>query len=121
MPQVSADNNRAEVPAGKRLVLAIEQDLGVNILHRCGGYAGCTTCRVEFLTGEPDTMTTAELQRLKAGGLLGKYRLSCQIRCDHDMAVVPAYTVETSDFDEPGDAPQAEITPQPEWIRAPAR
>jgi ferredoxin len=39
-----------EVPSGKRLVLAIEQDAGVDVLHACGGNARCTTCRVEFVT-----------------------------------------------------------------------
>jgi ferredoxin len=36
-----------EVPENKRLVLAIEEDAGVDILHRCGSYARCTTCRIE--------------------------------------------------------------------------
>ena len=39
------------VTEGKRLVLAIEQDAGVDILHACGGNARCTTCRVEFIDG----------------------------------------------------------------------
>ena len=46
------------VTAGTRLVNAIE-DAGVDILHRCGGHAKCTTCRVDFLDGEPDQMTQA--------------------------------------------------------------
>jgi hypothetical protein len=29
-----------EVPEGKRLVLAIEEDAGVDILHRCGAMPG---------------------------------------------------------------------------------
>jgi ferredoxin len=33
------------VEEGKRLVLAIEGDAGVDILHRCGSYVRCTTCR----------------------------------------------------------------------------
>jgi ferredoxin len=48
------------VPEGKRLVLAIEQDAGVDILHACGGNARCTTCRVEFVDGEPAQHTVAE-------------------------------------------------------------
>lgn len=39
-----------EVELGKKLVLALE-DNGVGILHRCGGKAKCTTCRVEVLEG----------------------------------------------------------------------
>ena len=53
-----------DVPQGKRLVLAVEQDAGVDILHACGGNARCTTCRVEFLAGEPDRMTEAEKNKL---------------------------------------------------------
>ncbi len=52
------------MPQGKRLVLAVEQDAGVDILHACGGNARCTTCRVEFLAGEPDRMTEAEKNKL---------------------------------------------------------
>ena len=39
-----------DVPKGTRLVNALE-DNGGEPLHRCGGYARCTTCRVEFLGG----------------------------------------------------------------------
>jgi ferredoxin len=31
-----------EVEDGKRLVLAIEEDAGVDIMHACGSYAKCT-------------------------------------------------------------------------------
>ncbi|HXG86536.1 MAG TPA: 2Fe-2S iron-sulfur cluster-binding protein, partial [Pyrinomonadaceae bacterium] len=37
---------------GRKLVLALE-DNGIDILHRCGGNAKCTTCRVEILAGDP--------------------------------------------------------------------
>ena len=54
MPRLTVEGFRTvEVPAGKRLVLAIEQDAAVDILHACGGNARCTTCRVEFVSGEP--------------------------------------------------------------------
>ena len=75
-----------EVPEGKRLVLALEQDAGIDQLHACGGNARCTTCRVEFVAGEPDRMTVAERDVLAARGLSG-IRLSCQMVCDHDMTV----------------------------------
>ena len=67
-------------------MLAIEQDASVDILHACGGNARCTTCRVEFIEGEPAQMTAAERQVLAAKGATG-VRLSCQILCDHDMTV----------------------------------
>ena len=49
-----------EVSDDKRLVLAIEQDAGVDILHACGGNGRCTTCRIEVIEGEPTRMTAAE-------------------------------------------------------------
>src|SRR3954454_16417050 len=75
-----------EVADGKRLVLAIEQDAHVDVLHACGGNARCTTCRVEFIEGEPARMTVAERNVLAAKGVTNA-RLSCQIVCDHDMTV----------------------------------
>ncbi len=52
MPTVTVDGEKSfEVEAGKKLVLAIE-DAGIDIMHRCGGNARCTTCRVVILAGE---------------------------------------------------------------------
>ena len=102
----------AEVPSGQRLVLAVEAQ-GSAIGHRCGGWAKCTTCRVEFLEGEPDTMTAAEHERLAARELLGQYRLSCQIVCDRDMTVRPGMTVESEGWDGPGPTPEPTVTPDP--------
>ncbi|MGE3471431.1 MAG: 2Fe-2S iron-sulfur cluster-binding protein [Vicinamibacterales bacterium] len=104
-----------EVPQDKRLVLAIEQDAGVDILHACGGNARCTTCRVEFIEGEPERMTVAERDRLAARQLTG-VRLSCQILCDHDMTVRAISRFEGSGRPDPGGQPQVAITPPPEWV-----
>ena len=50
MPKLTVEGfPTVDVETGKRLVLAIEQDAGVDILHACGGNARCTTCRVEFI------------------------------------------------------------------------
>src|SRR5437773_6218780 len=78
-----------EVPQGKRLVLALEDECGIDQLHACGGNARCTTCRVEFIAGQPDRMTEAEKAVLTARGLIANpaLRLSCQIACDQDMQV----------------------------------
>lgn len=104
-----------DVTAGKRLVNAIEQDARVDILHACGGNARCTTCRVEFVAGEPTAMTVAEKERLTARGLSG-VRLSCQIVCDHDMTVRAISRLEGSGRPDPGGPPAAEITPPPVWV-----
>ncbi len=103
-----------EVEAGSRLLVAIESH-GVDISHRCGGYARCTTCRVEFLAGEPEAMTRAEAGKLADAGLLGQMRLACQCRVDGDMTVKPLMLVSEQTWDDPGPPPAPEITPEPEW------
>ncbi len=109
-----------DVLENKRLVLAIEEDAGVDILHRCGSYAKCTTCRIEYLEGEPEKMTRAELEVLESRNLLGQVRLSCQAVCDHDMKVRVLMTVTSSGLDGPGPKPEPQITPEPEWVDKPA-
>jgi ferredoxin len=103
-----------DVPHNKRLVLAIEQDAKVDQLHACGGNARCTTCRVEFIAGEPTRMTEAERQVLAAKGAIG-VRLSCQIVCDHDMTVRAISRLEGSGRPDAGPTPAPEITPPPVW------
>jgi ferredoxin len=102
------------VEAGTRLVNAIESS-GVDILHACGGNARCTTCRVEFIAGEPARMTKAERTKLDEKGLSG-VRLSCQITCDADMTVRAISRLEGSGRPDPGRTPDAAIQPPPEWI-----
>lgn len=116
MPKLTVEGfGTFDVEDGKRLVLAIEQDAKVDILHACGGNARCTTCRVEFIEGEPDRMTVAEQQVLAAKGVTG-VRLSCQIPCDHDMTVRAISRLEGSGRADVGHEPAAEIEPPPEWI-----
>src|SRR5436309_8672423 len=116
MPRLSVEGfPTVDVPDGKRLVLAIEQDAHVDILHACGGNARCTTCRVEFIDGEPSKMTTAEKDVLAARGVTG-VRLSCQILCDHDMSVRAISRLEGSGRPDPGKTPEPTIQPPPEWI-----
>ena len=87
MPTLTVDGiGSFNVPDNKKLVLALEDEAGVDQLHACGGNARCTTCRVEFIAGEPPAMTDAEKNVLAAKGVTG-VRLSCQILCDHDMTV----------------------------------
>ncbi len=93
MPKLTVEGiGEFEVPDGKRLVLALTDEAGIDQLHACGGNARCTTCRVEFTDGEPDQMTQAEKDLLAARHVMGM-RLSCQIVCDHDMAVRVTSTV----------------------------
>jgi ferredoxin len=122
MPKLTVEGFAAvDVEDGKRLVLAIEQDAGVDILHACGGNARCTTCRVEFISGEPSRMTKAEQLKLGEkrqveGGDLKGVRLSCQIVCDHDMTVRALRRLAGSGRPDPGKTPEPTIQPPPEWI-----
>jgi ferredoxin len=116
MPKLTVEGvGTFEVPTGKRLVLALEQDAGIDQLHACGGNARCTTCRVEFVEGEPPRMTIAERDVLKARGLTG-VRLSCQILCDHDMAVRAISRLAGSGRKDVGGQPATDIAPPPMWI-----
>ena len=116
MPKLTVEGFApVEVEQGKRLVLAIESQ-GIPIGHRCGGFARCTTCRVEFQSGEPDTMTKAEYAILSPRELLGVARLSCQIVCDHDMSVHPLMTKDNQEWDTTGPAPEPIVTPEAAWF-----
>jgi len=76
-----------EAEEGKKLVLAIE-DQGIDILHRCGGNARCTTCRVEVLDGDPGEIGEDEAAILATKTDLNeRTRLSCQIHIADDLHV----------------------------------
>jgi len=117
MPTIRIDGKPYEIAKGTRLVLAIES-VGVQIGHRCGGRARCTTCRVKFLAGEPQTMSRAEYERLKSSGLLDEVRLSCQIVCDHDMAMVALFTAENQPqwSGDTGPTPKEVVMPKAEFF-----
>ena len=117
MPKLTVDGvGDFDVVEGKRLVLALEENAGVDQLHACGGNARCTTCRVEFLSGEPNKMTKAEKNLLAARGLEG-VRLSCQILCDRDMTVKCISRLAGSGRADSGNRPADDIHPQPvEWV-----
>lgn len=110
------DYGTFEVPDGKRLLKAIE-DSGVDILHRCGGNAKCTTCRVAFIEGEPQQRTVAEFNRLRKKDLLVEgIRLSCQCLAEGEMSLRVLKTVSNSNHEDAGSTPAEDITPEPEWI-----
>jgi ferredoxin len=118
MPQLTVSEvGSFQVPEGKRLVNALSDEAKVDQLHACGGNARCTTCRVEFVAGEPAKMTEAEKTVLAARGLTDQkgLRLSCQILCDHDMEVKAISRLAGSGRPDSGKRPADDITPPAVW------
>jgi ferredoxin len=116
MPKLTVEGvGEFNVPQGKRLVLALEDEAKIDQLHACGGNARCTTCRVEFVAGEPPRMTEAEKSILGLRELTG-VRLSCQIPCDHDMSIRAISRLAGSGRIDVGPRPADSITPPPTWV-----
>lgn len=91
MPHIIAETATGtisfDVEEGRKLVLALE-DNGVDILHRCGGNARCTTCRVEVLSDNVGQRNEDEAAILSTKeGISDITRLSCQIRLSEDIHV----------------------------------
>src|SRR5215210_5323359 len=91
MPRITAEAAQGplvfDVEAGRKLVLGLE-DNGVDILHRCGGNAKCTTCRVEIIAGDPGEIGEPERAILATKTDLNDHtRLSCQVRLIDDLHV----------------------------------
>ena len=103
MPRIEAETaggvREFEAQDGRKLVLAIE-DADIDILHRCGGNAKCTTCRVEVLDGDAGEMRELERNRLALEtGLAENVRLSCQVRVNDDLKVRVVNQVSTRGMD----------------------
>lgn len=118
MPKLTVEGvGTYEIAAGKRLIKALVEDAGTDQLHACGGASKCTSCRVQFLDGEPDKMTQAEkdtlsVRKINESGV----RLSCQIQCDHDISVKLISRLEGSGRKDQGSPVTDEIQPTPDWI-----
>ncbi len=120
MPKITIPGHGTfETEQGERLVNAVEAH-GIDIGHRCGGYARCTTCRVEFIEGEPKVISRAEYDKLISGKLFGQVRLACQILVENDMTLKPLMTVTEMGWSDPGPQPEETITPIPDWIDSPS-
>jgi ferredoxin len=118
MPKLTVENvGSFDVPQGKRLVNALTDEAKIDQLHACGGNARCTTCRVQFVDGEPEKITQAEKDLLVAKGLTvhPALRLSCQIQCDHDMTVKAISRLAGSGRVDAGKRPTDDIQPPPAW------
>ena len=118
MPKLTVETvGSFEVSPNKRMVLALIDEAKIDQLHACGGNARCTTCRVQFIAGEPEKMTEAEKQVLTSRGLIGTpgLRLSCQILCDHDTQVQAISRLAGSGRPDAGKRPEDQITPPAAW------
>lgn len=116
MPKLTIDGlGSFDVDEGVRLVKAIES-CGMDIGHRCGGNAKCTTCRVHFSEGEPNVMTVAEYDKLQEKELMGEVRLSCQLICDQDMSVKALMRQSDMGWSDPGPETEDSVTPEAKWF-----
>ena len=115
MPKLTIEGiGTIDVPEGKRLINAIIDDAKADQHYSCGGNARCTTCRVQFIAGEPTKITQAEKDLLNGSGLDKEpdVRLSCQIACEQDMSIkviFPRPPLKTPNH------PADEIMPTPVW------
>ena len=114
MPKIKAETadglKEIECEPGRKLVLCLE-DNGIDILHRCGGNARCTTCRVELIEGELAPLREPEQAVLSTKTDLGpNTRLSCQNRVESDLHVKVINQVSVSGLDA-GPRPLEENTP----------
>ncbi|MFC5530782.1 2Fe-2S iron-sulfur cluster-binding protein [Cohnella yongneupensis] len=106
MPTIQVEGKPSiDAEEGKKLVLVLE-DSGVDVLHRCGGNARCTTCAVEVLSGNAGEMGEAEATVRQNKGIEDpSVRLSCQIHVHDDLSVRLIKTVASTGLDA-GPRPQ---------------
>lgn len=97
-----------DIADGTRLTNAIEAE-GIDILHRCGGFARCTTCKVTFNSGEPADLNSNEATKLDEKGDKGEYRLSCQILSVGEMDINVLMTMTSTGLDDAGPELSPEI------------
>lgn len=113
MPNISVEGGPQVTASDReRLVLALV-DGGIDILHRCGGNARCTTCRVELLSGDAGEMQARERIRLeKEQDLAPNIRLSCQVLVHDDLAIRVINRLSQTDLSDAGPRPTDELPPQ---------
>ncbi len=106
-----------EIPAGTRLIKALVDTAQTDQLHACGGKSRCTSCRVKFISGQPQQITEAERDTLKAREISDPdVRLSCQIPCNSDMHIELISRLEGSGRADQGSPCSDQIEPDPQWV-----
>ena len=114
MPRITAETAAGPISfdaeEGSKLVHCIE-DQGIDILHRCGGNARCTTCRVEIIQGDPGEIREAEKAVMATKpDMTDHMRLSCQVRVIDDLHVKVINQASIKGM-EAGPRPAVEDTP----------
>jgi len=114
MPRITAETATGTQPfdcdSGRKLVHCIE-DSGIDILHRCGGNARCTTCRIEILHGDPGPIRESEKAVMATKpDMTDHMRLSCQVRVIDDLHIRVINQSSVAGMD-PGPRPADEDTP----------
>ena len=119
MPKLTVENaGTFDVPENKRLVLALEDEAGLDQLHACGGVGKCTTCRVTVVEGQASPMTGKEQETLRARELADTpgLRLSCQMTMVGDLTVKAESRLEGSGRKDAGARPDDAIQPPPVFV-----
>ncbi|MGC4033357.1 MAG: 2Fe-2S iron-sulfur cluster-binding protein [Tepidisphaeraceae bacterium] len=104
-----------EIPAGKRLIKAILDDAKADQHYSCGGQAKCTSCKVQFISGEPAKITQAEKDLIAIGKFAPQpgERLSCQCVVDGDATIKLLVPRPPTKFPN---TPSDEIEPPAVWV-----
>ncbi len=118
MPKLTVEGyGEFEIATGRRLVNALVDVARVDQLHACGGASRCTTCRVQFLSGNPEKSTQAEKDTRAAKAITDpNTRLSCQIAVEADMHVQCPSRFEGSGRKDSGKRPSEQIEPPAVWV-----
>jgi len=92
------------VPTGFS-VLEASRWAGIPHASVCGGRGRCSTCRVDVVAGTDGLAPAAPEERrlLDSIGAPESVRLACQLRPDHDIAVVPLVSVDATPREQVAD------------------
>ncbi|MGD2072808.1 MAG: 2Fe-2S iron-sulfur cluster-binding protein [Candidatus Thorarchaeota archaeon] len=112
-----------EVEKGTKLLKAL-LDRNTDIVHKCGGHAMCTTCRVTIDEGRPTNQTQSQkdlfMKKIALGlpqFLATQMHLSCQVLVEEDMTLcVSEWYNEILHDGSRGKPIEDEITPEPVWV-----
>ncbi|UCE11015.1 MAG: (2Fe-2S)-binding protein [Candidatus Thorarchaeota archaeon] len=111
-----------EVESGTKLLKAlIEHE--IDLVHTCGGWAKCTTCRCTIDKGTPSKVTQAQKDLFERFVRTGQpqfdapqVHLSCQVIVENDMQVCPSEEFNEIIHDNRGKDTEDEVTPDPVWL-----